>query len=154
MLKYYNSIQDYYGDKRANRSGVPYIKHIDDGLRILEELNADYYTKEAYCLHPIFQSDQDLLKNIHLIDRIDSGIMTLVMEYRSVANEYLSKRKIVSIDEIRLSPLIEVNKMLLADKLQNFSDFILYHYGTHERSDELYIYFSYRKSCYGSSIRN
>jgi hypothetical protein len=63
------------------------------------------------------------------------------MEYRRVANNYLSKRMINSIDEIELSPLKDVNDMLIADKVQNRKDFELYHLDTHERSDVLDQYF-------------
>jgi hypothetical protein len=63
------------------------------------------------------------------------------MEYRRVANAYLSKREIKSLDDIELSPLHEVNQMLWADKLQNQKDFRLYHMGKHERSDILEQYF-------------
>ncbi|MGK0389502.1 MAG: hypothetical protein ACI94Y_002242 [Maribacter sp.] len=35
----------------------------------------------------------------------------------------------------------EVKQMLIADKVQNYKDFMLYHYKLHTRSDELYEYF-------------
>ncbi len=44
-------------------------------------------------------------------------------------------------NEIRLSPIIEVNQMLMADKLQNRKDFEIYQEGIHERSSELKQYF-------------
>jgi hypothetical protein len=65
----------------------------------------------------------------------------LAMEYRSVANEYLSD-KVNTGQKIRLSPLAEVNQMLVADKVQNYKDFFTYHYNTHERSAELLVYFA------------
>ncbi len=140
----YEIIKWYYGDTRAKRSQVPYMQHIDHGLIILNKLGVTNMVKDAYCLHPIFQSDFDLMENFDLTTKynINSNVMTLVMEYRSVANEYLSHRKVTNLSEIRLSPLKEVNLMLLADKQQNFSDFLIHHYGNHERSDELFTYFS------------
>jgi len=44
------------------------------------------------------------------------------MEYRSVANDYLSTRIISDVQEIRLSPLPDVQDMLIADKVQNYKD--------------------------------
>jgi len=58
-----------------------------------------------------------------------------------VANEYLSD-KVNTGQKIRLSPLYEVNDMLVADKVQNKKDFMTYHYGTHDRSNELNQYFN------------
>ena len=142
-MKCYDLIKWYYGNTCAKRSKVPYIKHIDEGLKILDQIGASEITKEAYCLHPIFQNDFDFSFNYPLIKdkNISADIIALVIEYRSVANEYLSTKIISSYNDIRLSPIKEVNQMLFADKMQNFSDFLMYHYGVHERSDELFIYF-------------
>lgn len=137
----YKIISDFYGDKIANRSGVRLMNHIDEGLYILEKIGASDVAKRAYCLHPIVQDDQSLKENSYLLKDIDSGVIIAAIEYRSVANEYLSKRVIESIDEIRLSPLKDVNDMLIADKIQNRKDFELYHLGKHERSNELDQYF-------------
>jgi hypothetical protein len=152
-------IHRYYGDKVAKRTGVPLINHITEGIKILNELNASIPAIEAYCVHPIFQGDDDLLDNVMgeglitkksmsgaplLSDVRDLHVRVIInaMEYRSVANEYLSKRKIRSIKSIRLSPLEDVNMMLIADKVQNRKDFDLYHKGTHPRSEELTEYFN------------
>jgi hypothetical protein len=137
----YNLIKQYYGDKKTNRSDVSLINHIDEGLTILDWIGASDEAKKAYCLHPMIQSDEDLMKNHKTNFNVDSSVLINTMEYRSVANEYLSKRGIGSINEIRLSPLKDVNDMLIADKIQNRKDFELYHLGTHPRSSELDTYF-------------
>lgn len=135
-------ISDFYGDKRANRSQVPLMNHIIEGISILKYLNASHQAKAAFCIHPLLQSDADLAVNFSTVMlKVDADVMGLAMEYRSVANEYLSLRNITHINEIRLSPLKEVNDMLVADKVQNYKDFILYHHGTHPRSTELHYYF-------------
>lgn len=139
----YEMISSHYEGKVAKRSGVPYMKHIDEGLIILDKIHANKATKAAYCLHPLVQGDADLVNNFCEVVRENSLLIPvmLAMEYRSVANEYLSTRVISDISEIRLSPLSMVNQMLIADKVQNRKDFDLYHKGKHPRSKELEQYF-------------
>ena len=137
----YRIISDIYSDKIATRSGVKLINHIDEGLYILDKIGASDVAKRAYCLHPIVQDDESLKNNKHLLKNIDSDVIIASIEYRSVANDYLSKRDIKSLDEIKLSPLKDVNDMLIADKIQNRKDFELYHLGKHERSSQLDQYF-------------
>jgi len=137
----YEMIKSYYGSKVANRSKVPLINHINEGLLILEWISASDYAKRAYCLHPMFQSDDDLLKNYESNLGINQRVFINVMEYRHIANDYLSKRKINGLEDIRLSLLKDVNDMLIADKVQNRKDFERFHLGKHERSSELDQYF-------------
>ncbi len=143
----YQVISDYYGGNVTKRSGVYLMNHIDEGLCILEEIGASNIAKRSYCVHPIFQSDETLSENFSYNMTIaplrDPLVLIAAIEYRSVANEYLSTRKIKSIDDIRLSPLKDVNDMLIADKIQNRKDFELYHMGVHPRSLDLDQYFKH-----------
>jgi len=140
----YNIIDNIYGNTRAERSGAYYMNHIDEGLYILHKLGASLNAKLGYILHPVFQSDVEL-RNIYnhtsLNDISPQSIINAV-EYRSVANEYLSYRLVKDTDEIRLSALKDVNDMLKADKIQNRKDFEVYHLNRHQRSEELYRYFN------------
>jgi len=137
----YKLIEKFYGDRVAKRSGVPLINHINEGLTVLSAIRATETTKRAFCIHPLLQADEDLQENYYISSFVDHHPLLLAMEYRSVANEYLSD-KVDTEQKIRLSPLLEVNEMLIADKVQNRKDFMTYHYGTHERSDELARYFN------------
>ena len=143
--KAFELISEFYGDQTTNRSGVKLINHISEGIEILEGLNAASETIDAYCLHPIVQSDESLPKGIKLLwdNSFDLSVLSIMyaLEYRKTANAYLSKRIINSIDEIELSTLLEVNQMLWADKIQNQKDFRLYHLNTHPRSAILEQYF-------------
>jgi hypothetical protein len=150
----YELIQKHYGNQRAKRSGVFLMNHIDEGLYVLEEIGASDAAKRAYCLHPIVQADQDLAANLDMVvewqEHSDPRELVLAMEYRNIANNWLSDKvwiedglaPCVTYDHPpKLSPLKEVNDMLIADKVQNYKDFIIYHKGTHRRSDELNTYF-------------
>lgn len=136
-------IEQHYGDTRAKRSQVPYMNHILEGLTILNWLGATPNAKRAFIVHPLIQSDIDMALNWkYLWNHVDSEVMMLAMEYRYTANAYLSHRKIKSLDDIQLSVFKEVNDMLIADKVQNYKDFLKYHAGTHPRSVELNQYFN------------
>ncbi len=109
---HFQAVRDHYGDQRAERSGVLYINinHIHEGLVVLDAIQATRHTKEAYCLHPIVQGDESLAiafatESVLMRYSIDLYSAILAMEYRYIANSYLSKRKIESLDEIKLSPL-------------------------------------------------
>lgn len=138
----YKLISEFYGERRAERSQVLLMNHINEGIKILQRIYATTPAMLAFAIHPLLQSDGDLAMEYPKIARqVDVYALGLAMEYRSVANEYLSHRSINHISEIRLSPLKSVNDMLVADKVQNYKDFILYHHGTHPRSKELHQYF-------------
>lgn len=160
----YERIVEFYGDKTAKRSGVPLINHINEGLEILDRLHAHPDVKEAFCIHPMIQADPDLLANYHdLVDGtggrklylpITANVLGLAMEYRNIANAFLSDQIDIGPDAIMretiypkkplvLSPLAGVNMMLVADKVQNRKDFIAYHQATHARSRELTFYFDF-----------
>jgi hypothetical protein len=139
----YQIIQNIYGNIVTKRTGVYYMNHIDEGLFILNKIGASLNAKLGYMLHPIFQSDTELKSfyNHSSLKDITPQAIVNAVEYRSVANEYLSFRKVKEIDEIRLSPLKDVNDMLIADKIQNRKDFELYHIDKHERAKALNTYF-------------
>jgi hypothetical protein len=138
----YKLIEKFYGDKVAKRSQVPLINHINEGLVVLSGINATETAKRAFCIHPLLQADEDLQENYYICSFVDKHALLLAMEYRSVANEFLSdKMDLEVVPAIRLSPLLEVNEMLIADKVQNYKDFVTYHYDTHPRSAKLNQYF-------------
>jgi hypothetical protein len=138
--KAYKIIQEHYGETIAKRSGVKLMNHIDEGIEILKSIDADEVTIDAYCLHPILQSDEAFNENYKMdFEGVSTETLLLVMEYRRVANSYLSRNKMgdfVGFTNDR------VKQMLYADKIQNEKDFKLYHEGNHERSEELREYFN------------
>lgn len=150
----YKFVKELYGDKKAERSQVPYINHINEGLFVLDLINADLVTKKAYCLHGVFQSDNDFADRCNLRDytHLDPEAILHVIEYRHVANGFLSKHNL-EINPIDINAGISyiTRDMLIADKVQNFKDFLQHHMGTHPRSKELYKYFSLWFQKLGSS---
>ena len=141
VAKCYNIISKYYGDKCAKRSGVRYMNHIDEGMQILDRINASTVAFCAYCLHPILQDDETLEANMELVKDVDYKTLTTVMEYRNVANRGLSCYQVDNPEHIYLGPLKDVHDMLVADKVQNRKDFLKYHLDTHPKSKELDRYF-------------
>lgn len=146
-------IQDYYGDKCAERSGVPLMNHILEGLALLQFRGATIVTQKAWVLHPLLQSDEALGLNFGKISGLDPFVVAMVMEYRHRANSWLSDKvgKPVEGSEVQgcvmigypsAGDLIGVRAMLIADKVQNRKDFEKYHKGTHPRSAELEAYFN------------
>lgn len=139
----YKIVEKFYGDGKAQRTNVWFMNHIDEGMIILEHLKKTKEAKAGFCLHPLTQDDPNLQNNFdYLTDTVSPYNLGLSLEYRNIANAYLSKREINNISEIHLSPLNEVNDMLIADKIQNYKDFLLYHKDTHPRSKELDKYFN------------
>lgn len=110
--------------------------------------DASQVSMEAFCLHPIVQSDDDLKRSFQSEQLFGAErkwdwnprALILAIEYRRVANAYLSTRRIDSLDDIELSVLSEVQEMLVADKVQNRKDFERYHQG-HPRYKVLSEYF-------------
>lgn len=134
----YRWIAAVYGSRVAARSRVPLMNHIDEGLAIMQECQATEASMKAFCLHPLVQDDESLATNFDwLAQRGPTRPLSLAMEYRATANAFLSHAN----GPIKLSPLREVNDMLIADKVQNRKDFLLYHKDTHERADVLDSYF-------------
>jgi hypothetical protein len=143
---HYHAIQAFYRDRRAQRSGVLYMQHINEGLLVLGAIRATLPVCQAYCLHPIVQGDTELATAFQPASvlyqyPIDLHAVALAMEYRWVANSYLSQRTIHSLDDLQLSPLADVQQMLIADKVQNRKDFERYHRDTHPRAQALDQYF-------------
>jgi hypothetical protein len=132
----YHAIEQHYGDGRARRSGVYFMHHIDEGLRVLHRwLHASDRAKRAWCLHPLVQGDADLRRSYDagLLHGFEPEVVALALEYRSFANAFLSPMEshpgYGDPSKIAQSPLPEVGAMLTADKLQNCKDFRLHHRG-------------------------
>lgn len=116
---YYQIIKDFYGDQKAKRSGIDYMQHIDEGLYILNALGASENAKDAFCIHPILQLPESL-RTVD-VSEWNPEIVLLGMEYRNKANAYSSRSKSGKPPAMILP---EVTHMLIADKLQNYKDFL------------------------------
>lgn len=139
----YRAVAAAFDGRRAARSGVDYMHHIDEGLAVLRAVGASERVWRAWCLHPLVQSDEALAEAYPRVAALtdDPTVLALAMEYRNVANACLSHRAIASAGDIALGPLPEVAAMLRADKVQNYKDFLLHHGETHPRRAALHRYF-------------
>ena len=139
----YRAIERRFGGRRAARSGVLYMNHIDEGLAVLRDLGASDRARRAWCLHPLVQLDAALPASYADLGALsdDPAVLVLAMEYRHIANAHLSSREVAGSADIALSPLPEVADMLRADKVQNYKDFLLHQRDTHPRAAALHRYF-------------
>lgn len=141
MTEEYRTIVEFYGSRTASRSGVPLINHINEGIALLDMMGASDLAKRGFCIHPIVQNDED-------VDVSWSEALPLAEEYRYKANAYLCRPETDHIntpDQLRGvvgSMSVCCRNMLVADKVQNLKDFIIYHKDTHSRSEELTKYFN------------
>lgn len=146
----YKLIAEHYGERVAARSGVRLINHIHEGVAVLETLQASLGSILGFMLHPLVQDQVELECNMPKICRqemLNTRALMLAMEYRHKANAYLCTVETDHWDaeqaKRNIGPIIgEVHMMLLADKMQNYKDFMLHHYGRHERSNQLDKYFN------------
>lgn len=119
---HYRTVSTFYANKQAQRSGQEYIRHIIQGLIVLNRINSNEQTMKAFCIHPIVQEDNALLQAVvtELLKDCDPTVVALAMEYRAVANSYLSHHPFRT--TLDLGPLQAVKEMLIADKIQNSYD--------------------------------
>jgi hypothetical protein len=143
----YGYIVEFYGKRESKRFSIPLINHIDEGLEILDYIGASENAMNAFCLHPMSQEDKILTEQLDtlklILSREDPAVGILMMEYRSVANQFLKQHvRANSVPEdIYLGPIKSVKDMLIADKVQNKKSFREHHLYTHPDREVLNIYF-------------
>lgn len=151
----YMAIENFYKDKRAGRSGLPYINHIDEGIDMLSHwLNDDILKASicarAYAIHPLIDEMTGILGGI--LDALGSTLpagntISLAIEHHILRNKFLVKDWDTHWDETGLQNLLgpmsnECAWMLLADKVQNQKDFRIHHWFTHEKTYQYEEYFN------------
>lgn len=140
----YAAIEAFYGDRRARRSGRYLMEHIDEGLYLLGVFGAAQVELDGWCLHPLVQGDDDLRatwsRGAAPWRGVDPRAVLLAMAYRHTANRWLSHHPTPA--AAPQSPLPEVARMLMADKVQNRKDFERHLRGDLPNSDRLDAYFA------------
>jgi len=156
---HYQAIKTFYGGGVTKRYNIPLMNHIDEGLQILGRISTGVLVQQAFCIHPLLQSDENLKETLYKAGDIDIESLgvrpaILAMEYRNQLNRFSSKtfdkggsadRRTAKVNELKSimvnNPLLHA--MAVADKVQNRKDFEKYHKGNHPRSKELVDYFYY-----------
>ena len=103
----------------AKRSGASYFTHVEQGLRILRQIEASEWAQRAYCLHPLCQDTDYFITNFKELGLCNPYALMLAVEYRWVANNSTRQSLADTAKPIQLSQFNEVNQMLIADKVQN-----------------------------------
>jgi hypothetical protein len=85
---HYQAILRFYENRRAERSQVPLIAHIDEGLRVLEALSASQRAMDAFCQHPMVQNTESLEQSLQpdsvlLSFPVEAAALMLAMEWRT-----------------------------------------------------------------------
>lgn len=128
----------HLNERYAQRSGEPYGRHILQGLSILNLLNASDLTKAAFALHPFYQMPEEWrLHGKALVESFPYEVHALGFHYAETANACLPRTG----TSPTLSAREEVNTMLIADKVQNYSAFKRTLDGKHPDTEELHRYF-------------
>lgn len=154
----FEAISQFYGDRRAERSGLSLLNHTIEGLAIMAaHAPGEPYLFDAmqgFCLHPMLQTDETLQENHHLMRFHAPHAVLFAMEYRWLANNWLSDKVRYEYYSDGSKPLLTmkgkpdpgnlapVHLMLVADKVQNYKDFLTHHSDTHPRRVELHLYFN------------
>lgn len=131
-----------------------------DGSSRCARMRCSDVAMRAYVLHPLVQGDNEYAELLARlanksntadpVHQIDPLVIALAVEYRHIANGYLSHHHAAYFegtntngvtDGVRLSPSQEVNDMLVADKVQNRKDFDLKHVNSHAKAALLSSYF-------------
>ena len=147
----YILISEYYRDCYAVRSGVPKMNHIKEGIKLLIQWKRPDVEQRAFALHPILQDAKLMSFKSPLIAEFLPESLTLAQEYANIADKYLCRPETDyltnSQDETELQDYLgnmstSCAWMLLADKVQNQSDFRKCHWFSHARTRELELYFN------------
>jgi hypothetical protein len=135
----YDLASEFWEDRIAKRTGVPFMLHVDEGLAVLNAIGATERAMRIYALHGVLQQCYtDDTVHLNGLKNIAPDVIIGAMEYRAVANAHLSFH---DPSTLRLSEDPDVNAALVADKVQNRKDFEIHHKGSHKRSDALDSYF-------------
>lgn len=123
----FQQISRYYGATTTKRTKLPWINHIIEGVVLIHQLNGSEPAADAFCWHPLIQSDDTYLETLAEIQRYynlntSGDALINALGYRDAANRWL--RGVVTKDnQPKKHPLEDVNIMLMADKIQNRKDF-------------------------------
>lgn len=148
QLVEYRLVSDFYGDRIAERSRVPLMNHINEGIDIIWRRGGSERAIRAFCLHPLLQKETDFAANFNrVLEQCMAHVVHLAIQYRIAANAFLCTLETdswaIEDAENAIGPMSDdLREMLIADKVQNRRDFMIHHFGTHPRSDQLFRYFN------------
>lgn len=138
---YYQIISKFYNSEMTQRSKIPLIRHINEGLRILTALQASKTTHQAFCLHPIIEGEHDLARVLDDPTAVCRVSLGYAQDFAAAASHFRVDDYSAGLRPDVAGLPTSVLQMLIADKVQNRKDFTLYHRHTHPRAADLEGYF-------------
>lgn len=132
----YIAISSLYNNKKARRTQIPYMKHIDDGVKILQHLGVtDPEVYDAWLLHPLIQTmsinQVEAFLSSYGLPPLHSGVslntIALAKQYADVANSFLPNvvdQNLHHTFNIYIA-CPKLKALLIADKVQNYVDFCM-----------------------------
>ncbi len=154
-------IETIYASRRTRRSKVPHRNHIDEGLMILQALQATQVEAEAFCLHAPAQisyhfgarptaasyrlTEPQGPRDTWLLQTrfpLAADAVALAWRFAVQAEAFRPNHLNDEIEPPSFTIDTAVRKLLIADKVQNRKDFERYHRDSHPRAPQLTQYFA------------
>ncbi len=110
-----------------------YISYTYKVMAVNKWLNFSKICTDSLIILPLLWSDKDFVNNWKTIT-ISSNLAFFISEYKNVSKNYNLDRKIQSTSDIVISPITDVNNLLLSTAIVNYNNYENHYKLTHPRA--------------------